>query len=104
MHVARVLGQAPEPRRRLVAAPDRALRQRLQKDLDALATLVARPGADDLDGLVERLGVAPRADLAERADAQLRVAVALQAGQKEAAAELTGLVEVQHRLRPPPVA
>ena len=64
----------------------------------ALAALVTRPAAHDLHGLVEGLGVARRGDLLQRADAQLRVAVALQAGDDEAAAQLAGRVEVQHRL------
>ena len=42
-------------------------------------------------------------DLLERADAQLRVAVALEAGDHEAPAQLAGRVEVQHRLRAAPV-
>ena len=60
VHLARVLGEPPQPRGRLVAAPDRALGQRLQQHLHALAALVARPAADDVDRLVERLGVAHR--------------------------------------------
>ena len=66
--------------------------------LDALAALVARPAADDVDRLVERLGVARGGDLLQRAQAQLRVAVALDGGEQEAALELAAAVEVQHRL------
>ena len=50
-------------RRRLVAAADRLLGHGLQQHLDALAALVARPAAHQLDGLVERLGVLELADL-----------------------------------------
>ena len=42
-------------------------------------------------------------DLAERAQAQLRVAVAPQAGHEEQAAQLAGRVEVEHRLGAAPV-
>ena len=42
-------------------------------------------------------------DLAQRAQPQLRVAVAAQAGDQEQPPQLAGRVEVQHRLRPPPV-
>ena len=42
-------------------------------------------------------------DLLERADAQLRVAVALEAGDEEAPAQLAGVVEVEHRLGAAPV-
>ena len=71
VHLARVLRQVPEPGRGLVAAADLALGQRLEQHLDALAALVARPAAHDLDRLVERLGVAQVADLGQRAQAQL---------------------------------
>ena len=41
-------------------------------------------------------------DLLERAQPQLRVAVALHRGQQEAALELAAAVEVEHRLGPAP--
>ena len=41
-------------------------------------------------------------DLGQRFEPQLRVAVALHAGEQEAAAQLLGPVVLQHRLRPPP--
>src|SRR4051812_12868565 len=103
VYLAGVLGEPPEPRVGLVAAADRALRQCLQQHLHALAPLVARPAADDVDGLVERLGVAYLRDLLKRPHAQLRVAVALEARDDEAPAQLAGRVEVQHRLRAAPV-
>ena len=53
--------------------------------------------ADDVDRAVERLGVRGRGDLLQRAQAQLRVAVALDGGEQEAALELAAAVEVQHR-------
>ena len=71
--LARVLGQAPDPRVGLVAAADALLGQRLQHDLRRLAALLARPVADDVDRQVERLGVARRGDLLQRAQAQLGV-------------------------------
>ena len=70
----------------------------------ALAALLARPGADDVDRGVERVGVARRGDLCQRAQAQLGVLVALHGGEQEAALELAGAVEVQHRARPAPAA
>ena len=70
--------------------------------LGALAALLARPAADDLDRLVEALGVAARGDLGQRALAQLRVAVALHALEQEAAAQLAVGVVVKRRLRAPP--
>src|SRR5438270_193510 len=94
----------PQPRRRLIAAADRPLRERLQQDLDSFAPFVARPAAHYQDRFVERLGIATRTDLTERAHAQLGVAVALQAREQETPAQLAGLIEVQHRLRAPPVA
>src|SRR4051794_27200472 len=104
MDLARVLGQAPDPRVGLVAAPDALLGERLEHDLGALAALLARPGADDVDREVEGLGVLGRGDLLQRAHAQLRVAVALDGGEQEAALELAGAVEVQHGPRPAPAA
>src|SRR5687768_1849477 len=53
--------------------------------------------------MVERLGVAHGGDLLKRADAQLRISVALQARDDEWPAQLAGRVEVQHRLRTAPV-
>src|SRR4029078_8167459 len=76
VHLARVLGEPPDPRVRLVAPADALLGQRLQHDLRALAALVAGPRADDVDREVEGLGVLRRRDLLQRAQAQLRVAVA----------------------------
>src|SRR2546423_12739913 len=73
--VTRVLGEAPEPGLRLVAAADAPLRERLQHRLRALAPLLARPAADDLDRFVEALGVAARGDLGQRSLPELRVAV-----------------------------
>src|SRR5207244_3347632 len=73
----------PQPPLARTTPPDVALGERLQQHLDALAALVARPAADDVDRLVEGLGVAHQGDLLQRADAQLRVAVALQAGDHE---------------------
>jgi hypothetical protein len=102
--LARVLGQAPDPRVGLVAAPDALLGQRLEHDLGALAALLARPRADDVDREVERLGVLAAAISCSARDAQLRVAVALDGGEQEAALELAGAVEVQHRPRAAPAA
>ena len=62
-----ISAHAPDPVVGLVAAADLLLGQRLQHDLDALALLVARPAADDVDRAVERLGVARRRDLLQRA-------------------------------------
>jgi hypothetical protein len=84
--------------------PDALLGERLEHDLGALAALVARPGADDVDREVEGLGVLGRGDLLQRAHAQLRVAVALDGGEQEAALELAGAIEVQHRPRAAPAA
>ena len=78
VHLAGVLGEPPDPGVGLVAAADASLGERLEHDLDALAALVALPAADDVDRGVERLGVAAGGDLLERAQAELRVAVALQ--------------------------
>ena len=52
--------------------------------------------------VVEGVGVAQRGDVGERAQAQLRVLVALDRGDQEAALQLAGAVEVQHRARPAP--
>src|SRR5215208_1215290 len=93
----------PEPAGRLLAPPYLALRERLEQRLHALAALVARPSTHDLHGVVECLGVAQVPDLAERAQAQLRVAVAAQTGDQEDAAQLARLVEMEHRLGPTPV-
>ena len=98
MQVAGVAGQAPDPGLGLVAAADAPLGQRLQQHPGARAAVVARPGADGVDRVVEGLGVAQRRDLGQRLDPQLRVAVALHAGQQEAAAQLLGGVVLQHRL------
>ena len=103
MNLARVLGKPPQPRVGLVAAADGALSQSLEQHLHALAALVTRPASDDVDGLVERLGVTYLRDLLKGAHAQLRVAVALEARDHEAAAQLAGRVEVQHRLGAAPV-
>ena len=100
--LARHLRAGPDPVVGLVAAADLLLGERLQDDLDALALLLARPAADHLDRAVEGLGVARRGDLLQRAQAQLRVLVALDRGQQEGALELAALVEVQHRPRPAP--
>ena len=104
VHVARVLGQAPDPRVGLVAPADALLGQRLEHDLGSLAPLVAGPRADHVDRQVEGLGVLGRRDLLQRAQSQLRVAVALDRGEQEAALELAGAVEVQHGPRPAPAA
>ena len=104
VHLAGVLGQAPDPGVGLVAAADALLGQRLQHDLRALAALVARPHPDDVDRQVERLGVLRGGDLLQRAQAQLRVAVALDGREQEAALELAGAVEVEHRPRAAPAA
>ncbi len=100
--LAGVLGQAPDPGVGLVAAADPALGKRLEHDLGALAALVARPAGHDVDRGVEGLGISRRGDLLERPQAQLRVAVALERGQQEAALELALAVEVEHRLGPAP--
>src|SRR5215204_7812852 len=70
----------------------------LQHDLGACAPVVAGPGADGVDRIVEGVGVAQRGDLGEGLDAQLLIAVALHAGEQEAAAELAALVVLEHRL------
>src|SRR5829696_4447710 len=82
------LGEPPHPSLRLVAAADPLLRQRLQEDLRAGAPLVAGPGCDHVDRVVERLGLAKGRDLAQRLQPQLVVAVALQAGEQESPTEL----------------
>ena len=61
VQLARVLGQAPDPRARLVAAADALLDERAQHDLRRLAALVARPRADHVDRGVERVGIAAAA-------------------------------------------
>ena len=98
VQVARVAGQSPDPGLSLVAAADAALGQSLQQHAGARAAVVARPGADRFDRVVEGLGVTELGDLGQRLDPQLRVAVALHAGQEEAAAQLLGRVVLQHRL------
>jgi hypothetical protein len=103
VHLARVLGEVPQPAGRLVASPDLLLGEGLEQNLDALAALIARPAAHDLHGVVERLRVAQVAHLGQRTQAQLGVAVAPQAGDQEQAAQLAGGIEVQHRLGAPPV-
>ena len=70
------------------------------RTLVAGAALVARPGADRVDRVVE--GVRRRAARRSRPSAFSRscvVAVALHAGEQEAAAQLLGLVVLEHRLR-----
>ena len=64
--LAAVFGQVPEPARSLVATTDLLLGQGLQQHLHALAALVARPTADDLHSVVERLRITEVADLGER--------------------------------------
>ena len=96
-------GQAPDPGLRLVAAADPPLGQRLEQHLCAGPALVARPGRHDLDRVVEGLRVAQRRDLRQRLQPELVVSVALHAGEQEAAAQLLGLVVLEHRLRPAPV-
>ena len=98
VNLPRVLGHPPDPGVGLVPATDPALGKREQHDLDALSALVARPGTDHVDGDVERLGVPARGDLLQRAQPQLRVAVALQCAQQKSAAQLPLAIEVQHRL------
>ena len=95
--------QAPDPGLRLVAAADPPLGERLEQHLGAGAALVARPGRHHLDRVVEGLRVAQRGDLGQRLEPQLVVAVALHAGEQEAAAQLLGLVVLEHRLRAAPV-
>src|SRR5262249_54663165 len=102
--LARALGQAPDPRVRLIAAPDALLGERREQHLRRLAALVAGPAADLVDREVERLGILERGDLLERADPQLRVLVALDRGQQEAALELAAAVEMQHRAGAAPAA
>jgi hypothetical protein len=58
VHLARHVREIPDPVRRLVTAADAPLGQRLQQDLDALATLVADPQPHDVDRALERIGVA----------------------------------------------
>ena len=100
--LARHVRAAPDPVVGLVAAADLLLGQRLQDDLDALALVLARPGLDEVQRAVERLGVAARGDLLQRAQAQRGVLVAVDRGDQERALELAALVEVQHRPRPAP--
>src|SRR5690349_23425844 len=54
----------------------------LEHDLGGLALLLARPLADLVDREVDRLGVLGRDDVLQRADAQLRVLVALDGDRK----------------------
>jgi len=75
----------------------------LEQHLHALAPLVARPASDDVDRLVERLGVPARRDLLQRPQPELGVAVPLQAGDHEPPPQLASLVEVEHRLGATPV-
>ncbi len=103
MEVAGGLGEAPDPRLGLVAAADTALGERLEKKLGPGAAVLAAPGGDDVDTVVERLGVAERGDLAHRFEAELVVAVSLNAGEEEAAAELLCLVVLDHRLGATPL-
>ncbi|HEX7609504.1 MAG TPA: hypothetical protein VF380_02425, partial [Solirubrobacteraceae bacterium] len=49
VHLARVLGHPPDPGVGLVTAADAALCERLEHDLDALATLVTGPAGHDVD-------------------------------------------------------
>ncbi|CAA9485218.1 MAG: hypothetical protein AVDCRST_MAG53-942 [uncultured Solirubrobacteraceae bacterium] len=100
--VAGHVREIPDPLVGLVAAADAALGQALQKELDALATLVARPRRDDVDRLLEGLGILAAGDLLQGAHAQLGVLVALQRCDQEAALELARLVEVEHRPRAAP--
>ena len=88
----------------LVAAADRALGQRLEQHLHALAALVARPAADDLDRLVEGLGVAqrwPTSASARRRSWELRLRCR-QVSRKRRRSSPVG-VEVEHRLGAAPV-
>ena len=100
--LAGVLRHPPDPGVGLVAAADPPLDQRPQHDLGGLAALLARPAADDVDGRVERVGVAQRSHVGQRPQAQRGVLIALHRGEQEAALELAGAVEVQHRARPAP--
>src|SRR5215213_42046 len=100
--LARVLGHPPYPGVRLIPTAYPLFGECLQHDLHALAALVARPGGHQVDRLVERLGVARGGNLLQRAQAQLRVAIALDGGDQETALEVALAVEVQHRLRAPP--
>ena len=72
VHLARHVRAAPDPVVGLVAPADLLLGERLEHDLDALALVVARPGLDEVERAVERLGVARRGDLLQRAQPQLR--------------------------------
>ena len=102
MQVAGVVGEPPDPGLGLVAPADPPLGERLEQDLGPGPAVVARPGADRVDRVVEGVGVSQRGDLGQRLDPQLLVAVALHAGEQEAAAELLGLVVLEHRLGPAP--
>jgi hypothetical protein len=94
----------PDPLVGLVAAADALLGERLQEHLHALAALLARPRADDVDGRLERLGVAGRGDLLQGPQPQGRDLAALERAEQEPALELAGAVEVEHGPRPPPAA
>ena len=86
---SRVFGAAPDPVVGLVAAADPLLGQRLQHDLRRPRACSSRgQAADEVERAVERLGVARRGDLLQRAQAQLRVLVALDRGEQERALEL----------------
>ena len=89
----------------LVAAADAPLGQRLQHDLRRPRALVARPGADDVDARARR----PRhpCACAISCSARMRSCEFLlrsTRGEQEAALELAGLVEVQHRPGAAPAA
>ena len=58
VQVAGVVGEAPDPGLGLVAAADPPLGERLEQHPGAGAAVVARPGADGVDRVVEGLGVA----------------------------------------------
>ena len=102
MHLARVLGQPPDPGVGLVAAADPPLDHRAQHDLRRLPALVPRPAADDVDCSVERVRVTQRGDVRQRAQSQLRILVALHGRDQKAALQLAATVEVQHRPSPAP--
>ena len=86
MELAGDRGKTPHPGLCLVAPADAALGESLKKNLCARAPLLTRPRRHDLERVVEGVGVPQRCHLRQRLQAQLVVAVALHAGQQEAAA------------------
>jgi hypothetical protein len=95
--------ESPAPRLCLVAAADPFVDQRLQQAFRPSPLVVAAPGADDVDRVVEGVGIAQVGDLGQRFQPQLGVAVALHAGQQKAPAQLLGAVVLQHRACAAPV-